>query len=163
MRQLYMIACVSKDLGIGNQNQLLWKIPEDMHFFRETTTGYTVVMGGNTFRSIGKTLPNRHNIVLSRSEISDPDVTWYNDMNQLLAELEKQTEPAFIIGGVSLYAKFLPEAHKIYLTEVDATRPADTYFPEFDQTKYHRKVLQSGEYNGINYDMVEYTKKEEHE
>jgi dihydrofolate reductase len=76
MKDLYMIACVSKDGGLGKDGGLLWHIPEDMKFFRETTKGSTVIMGRKTFESIGRALPGRRNIVLSSRKGENADVEW---------------------------------------------------------------------------------------
>lgn len=157
IKDLYMIACVSKDSGLGKDGELLWYIPEDMKFFRETTKGSMVIMGRKTFESIGRKLPGRENVVLSSRKGGAEDVTWCT--REGLDEILRSTAgKKFIIGGASLYAMFLPEAEKIYLTEVDGTKPADTWFPDFAKTEWQRKVVQSGEHDGIKYEMVEYTK-----
>lgn len=159
MKNLYMIACVSQDLGIGKDKQLLWTLKPDMQFFRTTTLGHPIVMGGTTYASIGKPLPGRKNIVLSRSKISD-QVECFQDKAKLDAYLATLDEPVFIIGGASLYQLYLPEAEKLYLTEVAATKPADTFFPEFDPTKYDKKILAQHEQDGVQFQMVEYALRE---
>ena len=98
-KQIYMIACVSKDNGIGKDGELLWHISKDMQFFRQITSRSIVVMGGNTFASIGRALPNRRNIVLSRREIDADGIEVFHDQRSLDEFLEQQTEPIFIIGG----------------------------------------------------------------
>lgn len=157
MKNLCMIACVSKDGGLGKDGELLWHIPEDMKFFRETTRGSMVIMGRKTFESIGKALPGRENVVLSSRKGEAEDVTWCT-REELEKILRETTGQKFVIGGASLYAMFLPAAEKIYLTEVEGAKPADTWFPEFAKAEWQRKVLQSGEHDGVKYEMVEYTK-----
>lgn len=157
MQSLYMIACISKDRGLGRADQLLWHIPEDMQFFRQTTLHSTVVMGRKTYASIGHPLPDRHNVVLSRQTIDG--VPTYHSKTELDAFLATVPGPKFIIGGSSLYQMYLPIAEKLYLTEIDGTQPADVYFPKFNPNDYSRKVLQTGEHDGIQYQIVEYTKK----
>lgn len=159
MRDLYMIACVSKDGGLGNHGELLWHIPEDIKFFRETTQGGAVIMGRKTFESIGKALPGRENVVLSRRQGDNKTVTWC-DEGELKKFLDTYSGKKFIIGGASLYEKFLPAAEVIYLTEVDAEKPADVYFPQFDRGEFSHEVLQQGEHNGIKYQIIKYTRKE---
>lgn len=159
MKNLCMIACVSSDGGLGNDSQLLWHIPEDMKFFRETTQGSAVIMGRKTFDSIGKPLPKRENVVLSRSQGNDKSVMWC-DEKMLNDFLSNYAGKKFIIGGASLYKKFLPEAEAIYLTEVDAEKPADVYFPQFDHTQFDQEILQQGEHDGVKYQMIKYTRKE---
>lgn len=158
IRNLYLIACVSQDLGIGKAGDLLWHIPEDMRFFRQTTQGNTVIMGRKTYESIGnKPLPKRESIVLSRQSIAG--VKTCHDESELRSFLEKDNSQKFIIGGNALYQMFINDAEKLYLTEVAAVQPADTFFPEFDKSKFTRKVLQDGVYEGIKYEIVEYTRK----
>lgn len=161
MKNLAMIACVSKDLGLGKDNGLLWKLPEDMAFFKRTTTGHPVVMGGKTYKSIGHALPGRENIVLSRTEIEAEGVRWFGDKAELDHYLQAANSEVFVIGGATLYELYLNEAEKLYLTEVDGVKPADVYFPEFDRDKYEREVLQEGEQDGIKYQMVLYTRRQD--
>jgi len=158
MKDLFMIACVSKDGGLGKDGELLWHIPEDMKFFRETTQGSTVIMGRKTFDSIGRALPGRRNVVLSSSKGTQTDVEWCK-RDELDEVLGHTSGKKFIIGGASLYTMFLPEAERIYLTEVDAMKPADTWFPKFDQDEWRRKVIQKGEHDDIKYEIVEYTRR----
>lgn len=158
MKDLYMIACVSKDGGLGKDGGLLWHIPEDMKFFRETTTGSTVIMGRKTFESIGRALPGRRNIVLSSRKGENADVEWCT-REELEDTLKTVSGKKFVTGGASLYEMFLPEAEKIYLTEVDDMKPADTMFPEFDKSKWRREIIQDGEHGGAKYEIVEYTRR----
>lgn len=163
MKNISMIACVSRDLGLGNKGGLLWRIPEDIQFFRQTTLGHPVVMGGATYRSIGKALPERQNIVLSRSEIDDPNVKCLHSLNRLEDYLEKLADEVFIIGGASLYETFLPRANRLVLTEVDGVRPADVFFPKFDPADFRARTLESGEAEGVKYCIMEYIRKVPHE
>lgn len=159
MNGLCMIACVGRDGGLGKDNDLLWRFKDDMQFFKQTTLGSTVVMGSKTFRSLGRALPGRKNIVLSRQPGESTDVIWCQNKDELDRLLLEDEGKKFIIGGASLYSMYLPEAEKIYLTEVDATKPADVYFPEFRADDFERKVLKTGETNGVKYEMAEYTRK----
>lgn len=159
MENLYLIACISQDNGIGKDGDLIWKIPEDMRFFRTTTLNTTVIMGRRTYASLGRALPKRVNIILSHSRVQDNNVETFTNQDELLRHLNKTNDKKFIIGGASLYQMYLDLADKLYLTEVAATKPADTYFPTFDKSKYDRKVLQTGTYDDINFEIVEYTRK----
>lgn len=158
MKDLYMIACISKDGGLGKGGELLWHIPEDMKFFRETTKGNMVIMGRKTFDSIGRALPGRRNIVLSSRKGENADVEWHT-REELEEALKTTSGKKFIIGGASLYEMFLPEAEKLYLTEVDSVKSADIIFPQFEKSEWQREVLQNGEYDGIKYEIVEYTRR----
>jgi len=159
MKDLCMIACVSRDGGLGKDGELLWHIPEDMRFFRQTTQGSAVAMGRKTFASIGRALPGRTNLVLSRHPVGASGVTWCNSTEALKAQLAELPGKKFIIGGASLYEMFLPEAEAIYLTEIDGVKPADTYFPEFDKSEFTRTVVQAGASDGIKYEMARYDRK----
>lgn len=158
IKDLCLIACISQDYGIGITGDLIWHIPEDMRFFRETTQGNTVVMGRKTYESIGnKPLPKRENVVLSRQDVTGAKAC-HNEA-ELRQYLQNIHSRIFIIGGSSLYQMFINDAKKIYLTEVDAVQPADTFFPEFNKSMFTRKVLQDGLRDGIKYEIVEYTRK----
>lgn len=161
MKDLSMIACISKDGGLGNAGELLWHIPEDLKFFREITTGRPVVMGSKTFASIGRPLPSRQNIVLTRHPSTDNDIIWIRSMEELKSFLETLPGEKFIIGGASLYKEFLPLAKVMYLTEVDNRKPADTYFPEFNRGAWDYAVLRQGKYQDIDYRITKYIRKEE--
>lgn len=160
MRGLCMIACVSQDRGLGYKGELLWNLPEDMKFFRQTTTGHPVVMGSKTFQSIGRPLPKRENIVLSRGEI-DADVTVFHDKVELDKYLETLDGDKFIIGGASLYSMYLDQAETLYLTEVEGEKPADTFFPKFDTGKYDREVIKTcvSDLDQTEFNIVKYTKR----
>lgn len=160
MKNLSMIACISKDGGLGYDNDLLWRFSEDQKFFRETTMGSTIVMGRKTYESTGRALPGRENIVLSRQKISGDDIKVFHDRTSLDEYLTLLPGKKFIIGGASLYAMYLPEAEEIYLTEVAATRPANVFFPSFDHDQYDAKILQDGKTNDFSYNIIKYTKKE---
>lgn len=159
IQHLAMIACVSKDLGLGNNGELLWHIPEDMKFFRKTTSGGIVVMGRKTFESIGHSLPKRRNIVLSRREVKGDRVEWCSSIEEVVKILQETDEPKFIIGGASLYETFLPYIETLYLTEVNAKKPADTYFPKWDRSQFQAQKLQSDSYEDVEYQIIKYTKK----
>lgn len=159
MKDLAMIACVSKDGGLGYQGDLLWRFKEDQKFFRETTMGHPIIMGGKTFTSIGRPLSGRDNIILSHSMQDCDGVQVFANKSELEQYLQNTPGQKFIIGGASLYTMFLPEADKIYLTEVDATKPADVFFPEFDRAEYERRVLKVVEFDDVKYQIVEYTRK----
>lgn len=152
-----IIACISKDLGLGKDGRLLWNIPEDMKFFRETTSGSTVVMGRKTYESIGRPLPNRRNIVLGQKPESSPEnLEWCSseaELRKLLATIDGEI---FIIGGASLYQMFINEADRLLLTEVDAAKPADTFFPEFNRELFRAKTLQTGKTGDVAWQIRDY-------
>lgn len=159
MKNLAIIACVSQDGGLGKDNDLLWRFPTDQKFFRDTTMGAAIVMGSNTYNSIGRALPGRENIVLSRGELSAEGVKVFHDKAELDTYLTTLSQPKFIIGGASLYQLYLPEAEALYLTEMAASKPADVFFPDFNHDDYTAEVLQTGETDGVKYQMTKYTRK----
>lgn len=126
-------AIARKDRAIGKNNALLWSIPEDMKHFRELTTGHAVIMGENTFRSIGKPLPNRTNIILSLDPHFDPEGCMVVRSIEEALDMAKRSEAEeiFIIGGASIYRQFIPLAERLYLTLVEGEYEADTFFPEY--------------------------------
>ena len=134
-----LIVAVDKNWAIGYKNNLLVRIPADMKFFRESTTGKVVVMGRKTFESLpGKQpLPNRTNIVLTKqNDYQAKGIDIVHDMKELLNELKKYNqEEIYIIGGESIYRAFLPYCKTAYITKIDYAYQADTYFPDLDQDK----------------------------
>ena len=149
-----LIAAVGKNNEIGIDNHLLWNLKGDMSYFKKITTNHTVVMGKKTYDSIGKPLPNRKNIVITHSHI-DSVITL--DNIETVLDLSKNEE-IFIIGGASIYNYFIDYADIIYLTEIEDTKNADSYFPNFDKSKYSKSIIESLEENGIKYSFVKYEK-----
>ena len=157
-----MIVCVSRNWGIGKDNQLLFHIPNDLKQFRTLTIGKTIVMGHNTLKSLpgGKPLPERTNIVLSR----DPSLvvegaTVCHDMQDVLIELSTVSpDDVFIIGGASVYKMFLPYCRRALITRVDAAPEADSFFPDLQEHPQWKIRQESDfmEHNGLSYQYVEY-------
>ncbi len=154
-----IIACVGKNLELGKNGELCFHIPEDMRFFKETTSGHKVVMGRKTWESLPFKLPNRENVVVSRGEVDGADLA-VHDLEQYLKENEDTEEEIFVIGGGQVYEKALEFAKNLYLTEVDANvEGADTYFPEFDKNLYEKEVIGKGQKDDLVYTFVKYIKK----
>lgn len=132
-----LIAAVEKNWGIGQGNDLLFHIPEDMRFFREKTTGEIVVMGRRTLASLpgGRPLPDRTNIVLSRSVPEDPDAGFLvcrSPADVLHAAAACPGREVYVIGGGQVYAEFLPYCDAAYITYVDMAKEHDTSMPNLD-------------------------------
>ena len=152
-----LIACVGKNRAIGKDNKLLWQLPEDLKHFRKLTTGHPVIMGQKTFESLGgKPLPNRRNIVLSQDKDFHAKHTIIaHSMSDALAAARKEdTDEIFFIGGGQVYAQALPLADKLYLTVVDDSPAADTYFPDYSAFK-NIKVTGSGQKGQLKYRLLE--------
>tara|TARA_Y100001935_G_C17228660_1_gene469165 strand:+ start:172 stop:642 length:471 start_codon:yes stop_codon:yes gene_type:complete len=122
-----LIAAVSENNVIGNKGALPWHLPRDFAFFKETTVEHTVVMGRKTFESIGRPLPNRKNIILTRQDVSFDGCTVVHSIDEI-----PQEEDVFVIGGAEIYNQFLPLAKRLYITVVHTTLEGDTYFPAID-------------------------------
>ena len=156
-----MIACVGKNLELGKNNDLIWHLPNDLKFFKETTLGKTVIMGRRTFESLPKKLPNRRNIVLMLpNEEKIPDVDIFYNISDVLEEVKKNNEEVFIIGGASIYKQFLPYANKLYLTEVPMEdKEATVYFPEFNKEDFTKTILKENNDGDIKYQHVLYERR----
>lgn len=149
-----LIAAVGNNLELGLNNKLIWNIPEDLKYFKQITTDKTIVMGRKTYESIGKPLPNRKNIVLSKKSVKIDGVLVVNDYKDIL-DLQ---EDIFVIGGQSIYELFLPFADNIYLTEIEESSEADSYFPNFDRELYKKEIVKRSNFKNINYSFVIYKK-----
>ena len=158
---LSIIVAMSKNNVIGKDNQLIWQISEDLKNFKRLTTGHTIIMGRNTFESLGRVLPNRKHIVFSRDinyQIKDANVKVVHD----IAEIEKyinSNEEAFVIGGEAIYRLLLPYVNKMYITYIDEKFDGDTYFPEIDYSKWNViDKKEKTEDNKLNYYFITYEK-----
>jgi dihydrofolate reductase len=153
------ICAVGKNREIGFKNKLLWNIPDDMRHFKAITTGHVVVMGKNTYLSIGCPLPNRINIVIA-PEIDFEAISCLiaHSIEEALELGKKETDKnIFIIGGGQIYKQTLPFVEKLYLTVVDDSPVADTFFPDYSEFNKIMKK-EEHEYNGLNYKFLELVK-----
>ncbi len=135
-----LIVAVAEDNAIGKNNSLPWNLPEDLKFFKRTTMGKPVIMGRKTFDSLGRALPGRLNIVLSRNaNLELPEgVLLYTDVNAALERLQNENiEEGFIIGGGKVFEDTLPLIDRMYITRVHTSIPdADAFFPSVDHTHW---------------------------
>lgn len=130
------IVAAAENNAIGKNNQLLWHLPNDLRFFKRTTLGHPVVMGRKTYESVGKPLPNRHNIIVTHQ----PDYTVVgaevvHSLHEALSLCVGKAE-VFIVGGAEIYKQALPILGRIYLTRVHADVAGDTFFPDFDEREW---------------------------
>lgn len=134
---LSIIVAVASDGAIGRANDLLWHLPADLKRFKELTTGHTILMGRKTFESLPRgPLPNRRNIIISRSLPAQPGAEVYPTIQRAM-EACASDEEVFIIGGGEIYRQLLPNTERIYLTRVQASFPdAEVFFPELDPTEW---------------------------
>ena len=126
--KIILIAALNLKRVIGNDGKIPWHLPEDLKRFKNITTGHTILMGRKTFESLGRTLPNRRNVVITKSEI--PNIETYNSIEIALENL-KNEEKVFVIGGGEIYSQMLSKADEIYLTIVENNLNGDTFFPEY--------------------------------
>ena len=122
--------------AIGKDNQLLWHLPADLRFFRLTTTGNPVLMGRKTFESIGRPLPNRRNIVITRQDDFVADGCETATSVEAALELVKNADPVMVIGGAEIYRHALPYCSRIYRTLVETAPEADAFFPELNPAEW---------------------------
>lgn len=156
--KINIIAAVGRNLELGKDNKLIWHIDEDLKYFKKMTMGKTVVMGENTYYSIGKALPGRDNVVLSFNKKNILGVKVLNDYKDVF---KLDCDEIFIIGGASIYELFLPYSDNLYLTEIDDEEiSCDCYFPSFDKSLYDKTIIREGESLGIKYLFVCYSRKE---
>lgn len=134
---LSIIVAIASDGAIGRANDLLWHLPADLKRFKELTTGHTILMGRKTFESLPRgPLPNRRNIIISRSLPAQPGAEVYPTIQQAM-EACASDEEVFIIGGGEIYRQLLPNTERIYLTRVQASFPdAEVFFPELNPTEW---------------------------
>ena len=131
-----IIAAIAQNGVIDDKNALLWHISEDMRFFKRTTSGHPVIMGRKTYESLGRPLPNRTNVVISRTPREIEGCTVVNSLEEAIALFPKEEE-VFIIGGAQIYAEALKCADRIYLTRVERDYEGDASFPEVDWSQWH--------------------------
>lgn len=132
-----IIAAVAQNMAIGYENKLLYWLSDDLKRFKALTTGHTIIMGRKTFESLPKgALPNRRNVVLTRSQITFPDTEVFSSLQKALASCAPE-EDVYIIGGASVYKEALPLADRLCLTEVqDTPALADAFFPQFSHEEW---------------------------
>lgn len=127
-----LIAAISQNHQIGINHQMPWHLPEDLAYFKEVTSHYTILMGRKTYESIGRPLPNRRNIILTRNQnFSAPGVEVLHTFKEALA-LCTSLDEVFIIGGGEIYKAFMPYADRLYLTLIHQCVTGDTSFPAFE-------------------------------
>ena len=155
-----LIAAVAANRAIGRDNQLLWHLPADMAYFRETTRDQPVIMGRKTWESLPerfRPLPGRQNIVISRNTAyAAPGATVVGSLDAAVAAADKTTN-AFIIGGAELYRQALPSADRLYLTEIEQTIDGDVFFPTIEASDWmevSRSPKQSE--SGLSFSFVVY-------
>lgn len=134
---LSLIVAYDQNKTIGYKGNIPWHLSEDLKQFKAHTINKRIVMGSNTFKSIGKPLPNRHTIVVTSNVKENSDnVSYISDFDSFLKENENTNEEIMVCGGASIYKQALPYCKKLYISLVDGTHTGDAYFPDFDLNNY---------------------------
>lgn len=155
-----LICAIAQDRGIGYQNKLLVHLPPDLKHFKDITSGHLVIMGQTTYESMGKPLPHRTNVVLTRDNNFKAEGCTVKHSIEEALEFAKQSgdQEVFFIGGASIYAQAIKYADKLYLTLIEATYPADTFFPEYSEFTNLVSESAEQEYEGLKFKYIELTK-----
>ncbi len=160
MTTLSLIAAVARNGAIGKDNALLWRLSEDLQFFKRTTMGCPVIMGRKTYDSIGRPLPGRRNIVITRNAAwSAPGIDSAPSLQAALTMLDASVDKAFVIGGAQIYTEALPLVQEIVLTEIDKDFEGDAFFPAWDKAAFKevaRDVHHAPAPNDFDYAFVTY-------
>ena len=152
-----IIAAIGKNGELGKNNNLIWYLPGDLKFFKDITSNHKVIMGLNTYNSIGRALPNRKNVVLTddKNKVKDKNLIVYDKIEKMIEKELKDSNENFIIGGASLYKYFYNIADKMYLTLIDAEdNSADTYFPKINYNEWKQTEIGENEENNIKYKHI---------
>lgn len=166
MMTVSLIAAVAQNGIIGRNNangkpDLPWHLPDDFQFFKATTSGHPIIMGRKSLDALGKPLPKRTNIVVTRNQdFQMPGVTIVHTLNEALTEARKlEDSEIFVIGGAEVYAMALPIANRLYITEIERSYEGDTHFPAFDKTEWRevsRRHHPADERHETAFDFVVY-------
>ncbi|MBU3228251.1 dihydrofolate reductase [Clostridium algidicarnis] len=158
---LTAVVAVANNNAIGKDNDLLVKIPRDLKRFKDITTGHTMILGRKNFQSLPRVLPNRHHIVLTRDKdfkVEDDRVTVIHSTEDLKPYIESKEE-YFVVGGGQIYKLLLPYTDKVYITKVNATLYADTFFPDLKEDQWeitHKEKGIRDEQNPYDYEYINY-------
>lgn len=153
-----IVVAISENHVIGKENKLLWHMPNDLKHFREITSGHTVIMGRKTFESVGKPLPKRRNIIITRQQISIDGCEVVNSIESAL-DLCSNEEEVFIVGGAEIYRQSMHLTDRIYLTIIHQHFEGDSFFPEISTQEWEevfREDHQPDEKNLLPYSFITY-------
>ena len=153
-----LVVAMAENRVIGKENKLIWHLPADLKHFKNITTGHPIIMGRKTFESIGKPLPNRTNIVITRqTDFEAEGILVAHSLSDALMMAQQMDSDIFVIGGAEIYKQAMFLADTIYLTEVHHTFDGDTFFPEIDSVLWEetsREEHEADEKNKYNYAFV---------
>lgn len=157
MARISIIAALGYDRTLGHNNELLWRIPDDLKRFKRLTLGHPVIMGRKTFESLGKPLPGRPNLVVTRNKgwVAEGVATFHSLTDALAEAKHLDPEEVFVIGGAQVYAEVLPFTDRLYLTLINEVKEADAFFPSYEHL--FTKILSEEEHswNGLRYQWID--------
>lgn len=158
---LSLIVAKGKNNVIGNNNKLIWKLPEDLKRFKELTSGHIIIMGRKTFESLGRVLPNRKHIVFTTNKnykVLDENVKIVYSLSEIQKYIDSSKE-CFVIGGASIYKLLIPYISKMYITNINEEFEGDAFFPKIDMNNWKEIKREKGirnEKNNYDYDFITY-------
>lgn len=161
---LSIIAAVAKNNVIGNKNNLIWNLPEDLKRFKRITSGHTIIMGRKTFESLGRILPDRKHVIITNNinySIDNQNVEVINNLD-FLEKYIKSEEESFVIGGASIYKELMPLVNKMYITKINEEFEGDAYFPQIDFNQWSLVEKVKGitnQKNPYDYEYITYIRK----
>lgn len=161
MKNLSLIAAVGENYELGLDNHLIWKIPEDLRFYKKMTVGKNIIMGRKTLDSMPlKALEKRTPIVISRQQLEEhTSLDVYHDIKKLIEDIEQSDKQYMVVGGASIYELFLPYVDTMYLTEIKRSFIADTFFPYFNIDEWNIEEIGDFLDNELPYVRNKYTRK----
>lgn len=160
-RRISIISALAKNRTIGIQNTLPWRLPEDLKYFKALTLGHHILMGRKTYESIGKPLPGRTTVVITRGNFAAPEGVKIAHSLQEAIDACGADEEIFFVGGAELYGQALPLADRLYLTEIQADVDGDAWFPDYDRTHWREasRDARRDEASGFEYHFVVYDRR----
>ena len=160
--KITLVAAIASNNVIGKENSLPWNIPEDLKRFKQMTSGHTILMGRKTFDSIGRPLPNRQNIVMTRDKNFEQEgIKVINDFDEALELIKESNEDVFVIGGSKIYELFEPVANSLAITRILKDFEGDAFFPDinWDLWQIEKEENFFDEKSNIECKLIEYSKK----
>ncbi|MCM3114526.1 dihydrofolate reductase [Neobacillus sp. MER 74] len=157
------IVAMDENRVIGKDNQLPWHLPEDLKFFKRVTMGHPIAMGRKTHESIGRVLPGRENIVITRqADYRSKDCKVFTSVEEFVKYCKKQNDEIFVIGGAEIFKETFSAADRLYITLIHDKFAGDTFFPEFDSSEWELASLEKGlrdDKNPYDYEFRIYNRK----
>lgn len=157
------IVAMDQNRVIGKDNRLPWHLPADLAYFKKVTMGHAIIMGRKTFESIGRPLPGRENVIVTRNRSFQAEgCTVIHSIEEVRQFAAKRNDEVFVIGGAELFQATLPFADRLYITKIEANFPGDTFYPDFEESEWQLVSYTKGikdEKNPYDYAFIVYERK----